>query len=109
MSKPQFTPGPWTPVKVPGGDYRIQYNSKGNWLGLVYHDDDQPERAKADARLIAAAPELYEALVIAQDYAQWVFQQHGEPDVGLDLKRINAALAKARGETHPSGGDRHGE
>ena len=57
--------------------------------------------AAPDAHLIAAAPELYEALEMAAKDLHT--SAHFLPDTGLALletvKRARAALAKARGET----------
>lgn len=55
-------------------------------------------KAEANARLIAAAPDLYRALVTLRS---WVVDE-----VGADLpcESIDAALAAARGETGPAGG-----
>lgn len=69
-----FTPGPWTVgerrgqttrINALGGDPSLDYQS---WRGLaeVYGCTEEPEIGgrvmAANARLIAAAPELYEAL-----------------------------------------------
>ena len=58
------------------------------------------EEARANAHLIAAAPELYEALMEAKeiirimhgDLAWGIYDQHSP-----EMKRINNALAKAEG------------
>jgi hypothetical protein len=72
MSK--FTPGPWAvsqreiqewDINAPRGDKRLQYHG---WDGLavVYGSDDDPTNGnivgEANARLIAAAPDMHEAL-----------------------------------------------
>jgi hypothetical protein len=80
-----FTPGPW---RLDGdhivaglyGEDRI-----GSPLG------DTPEQAEANGRLIAAAPELYEALVGLAVALECL----GYPD---EAKQARALLAKARGE-----------
>ena len=48
------------------------------------------ERMQADARLIAAAPDLLESLVRLVEDAQWL---------GWDMTKARAAIAKATGET----------
>lgn len=61
----QHTPGPWRVLQVRGGhEIRIGFGVVGNWLASVWMDEDVEvdEIAEADARLIAAAPELLAAL-----------------------------------------------
>ena len=56
------TKGPWEAKRYPEGDcWHIHFGDKGGWLGEVYIDGDE-NGAASDARLIAAAPELLEAL-----------------------------------------------
>lgn len=75
-------------------------------------------KANANAHLIAAAPDLYEASELfdelatqqAVDSPEWRDSDSVRVVVTIGtLRAIKAARAKARGETHPSGGDRHGE
>lgn len=81
-----FTPGPWT-VSKQGDDFNITYNEHGNWLATVFDDDDPVSgRPEADARLIAAAPDLLEALKSATT---------SSPDWEL----ITSAIAKAEGRS----------
>lgn len=111
MSAPAFTPGPW--AIVPYGDERN--------TNLVIHSDPQnrvcfmatpgqnraedEETIEANARLIAAAPELYEALdgaLNAGPLYAWV----NERDIGREeydrrvaiVEGAKAALAKATGQ-----------
>ena len=80
----QYTPGPW----------RAEKNATGSFTVLApnhYVDDDLSEFvafgvSKADARLIATAPELLEAI---RDLAE----RRGHPGDRLD--RALAAIAKA--------------
>lgn len=64
---------------------------------------------ESDANLYAASPELYEMLQIARDYVQGELEEERQAYKGYesssnihsieeDLNRIDAALAKARGE-----------
>ena len=74
----QFTPGPWRVVSMA---YNVK-NGPQTEFGVVNGD----RMNEADAHLITAAPELYEAL-------QWAFDgTPGWPALA------EAALAKARGE-----------
>ena len=62
------TPGPWVADEYPHGDcWQIKYGTHGNWLAEVMIDGDH-KGAAADARLIAAAPDLLEALRLARDH-----------------------------------------
>lgn len=60
------TSGPWRVERLASGDFGIVYNDDGNWLAEVYDEDDP--NAEDDARLIAAAPELLEALKAAKAF-----------------------------------------
>jgi hypothetical protein len=63
MNESKASPGPWT-VSGPTG-YLFQTGIKdanGTPVGCVYGDSDKDLSVKADARLIAAAPELLASL-----------------------------------------------
>lgn len=122
MADKKFTPGPWrvengtTMVwghcnpddnSTRGMGYPIaeaRINPSGNWSTGPYSDEGE-----ANAHLIAAAPDLYEALAGARDYVAGDLQERKEiyrgyenlghiDQVERELKAIDAALAKARGE-----------
>jgi hypothetical protein len=86
-----FTPGPWEfrapMIHAVGGGERVGRIAQ---VSISYKDTTTFD---ANAHLIAAAPELYEALT----------RINATGDVALDIdwiRRISrAALAKARGET----------
>lgn len=85
MSEDKFTKGPW---------YRANYSARAAQTGkFIAHADnnsvDDAER-KANAELIAAAPEMYEML---ESIAVSVECFHG-----VDTDSIFKLLAKARGE-----------
>lgn len=92
------TPGPWVAqgrhgVEIMGPDYKV--------AELEYDEGDTEgyECARADARLIAAAPDLLSALEAMRDH-----DTAGSPCDRLGLKcdcvaRADAAIAKARGGT----------
>lgn len=97
----RHTPGPWKVEE--GGDYkRILVNppAGSDWdyeIAEVYSDDCDYDIAKANAQLIATAPELYEALNIMLEWGKAVESTMGFRFDGI--KRIaESALAKARGE-----------
>jgi hypothetical protein len=94
MSEPKWTPGPWSASQTyPPGDWCI--HARGIPWQLAYlrgHSEiDWP--LEANARLIAAAPELYDELENARAIIAGEAPQYGEA-----IARIDALLAKARGE-----------
>lgn len=84
-----YTPGPWRIEEFRKGSYLVTARNAGIAReGLVA----QHVPGSANARLIAAAPELFEALENLMD-----FLFHGKKDRQTIL-RATAALAKARGD-----------
>ena len=104
MSK--HTPGPWEYDKrlACHGEKWSEVNGRSKLLCepicIVPHDDVSDEgyvEVVANIRLIAAAPELLSVLEELQESASY----WSEYDVPLGIvDRINAAIAKAKGETH---------
>jgi len=84
--KHKFTPGPW---KVDRDENFILSEGFGD-VACIVNIENREER-EANRALIAAAPELYEALMAIVD----VFPERPGEEV---LSKINKALAKARGE-----------
>lgn len=99
----KFTPGPWkarmtyygsesqgTPAVSHGDTSAFMC-----WLNLsgAYGGYKEIDRAKADASLIAAAPEIYATLQAVRDF--WA---GGDAPDAL-MAQIEAALAKAKGES----------
>lgn len=84
MSK--HTPGPWT--AQPNGAI---------WVGdtLISVCAIAPEEATANANLIAAAPDLLEALQLVVDKIGTDFELYSEQQFAIDNAR--AAIAKATG------------
>lgn len=95
----KYTPGPWetkesaTHIRVVGANNEV-----------LFHDDKRAPMVKADARLIAAAPDLLDALqVLFDSYKQladsgdsgfWKLEEQPEGQQAL------AAIAKATGADH---------
>lgn len=86
MSEPKFTPGPWLVMANQIGTQETEIAS----ICLTAQIRLPKDETKANAHLIAAAPDLYEAL-------EYCIKQI--PEFG-DVPGIKAALAKARGENH---------
>ena len=80
---------PWVAKEYPADDAWHIHTPDGGWLASV-HIDGEPELARNQPRLIAAAPELLEALMISRRYVADL------PIVGdADLAVIDAAINKA--------------
>ena len=99
------TPGPWFVSMKPdwdedGGMGPAVYDCDGGVFAVV---DDEPETIarpfyEADARLIAAAPEMLEVL-------EWLLEEFDRRDLGdgamlydSDIEQVKAVIRKARGE-----------
>ena len=98
MSKPEHTPGPWRVEKHDAArGFSIQAlpkcNPNGSWHSFIHGLSEE------DAQLIAAAPDLLEALDEVVDSGQLVCCD-GEDCVvhGPLISQVKDALAKARGE-----------
>lgn len=98
MSAP--TPGPWTVGKMPRGDGHEIYMVQGRraaHVAIVYEE--------VDARQIAAAPELLDALryaettlIAAFDYSPAGAISGGRIEISGTLSIIRTAVAKAEGK-----------
>lgn len=96
---PAHTPGPWKvtdrfEISMDDGDVQPL-------VATVNADDASVsnEQAEADARLIAAAPDLLDVLRVLTDHAKETYP-HFESDRGQrDIAAALAAIAKATGET----------
>ena len=92
--KATYTPGPW---KATEGYRPCIYNSKDALIAQCKGEDDW---ANANARLIAAAPALLEALKAMHDAGVYHFKESGWPSqfhAGA-LTKARAAIAQALGE-----------
>lgn len=101
--KPLHTPGPWHVDSVPcdtgkifihsgdaGADDRRDIADVHQWYGH--------KAQMANAQLIAAAPELLDALECAEGVVHWAIEQHGASAEAV-LKKVRAAIRKAKGQT----------
>ena len=112
----KHTPGPWAATKADGKWLASEWepthphncyctwtevqDSNGHALALVFAESDTPER-DANARLIAAAPELLEALAglrasIGRMPAD--MSRPGWGEIVAALFEADDAIAKAKGE-----------
>lgn len=93
-----FTPGPWS---VYGSAYPgVIVDKSGEQVAAALSDAVQSEAERhANARLIAAAPELYEALTQAEIAVQELCNdQNPANECWNILRSIRTALSKANGE-----------
>ena len=88
-----WTQGPWEVLDHPTETCRIRAPHNGMEIGTVFCTD--LEDGAANARLIAAAPELYEAL---QGILEIGKRDMSNPKYDGYFNTAKAALAKARGE-----------
>lgn len=97
MNKLRATPGPWSVRKH--GYPIITDDAKNKWIATIHSVEPENEVREANAHLIAAAPELYEALEELCRYANDSNDcQYGTLSTRLVKDIAEAALAKARGE-----------
>ncbi|WP_159585965.1 hypothetical protein [Chelativorans xinjiangense] len=102
MSSEKYTPGEWEAK----GRYVFSGN---NCIGICDTDNDTETRMKANARLMAAAPDMLDALKEAEDHLLWAkatLDDAGRRSVGEAMDRcvteIRAAIAKAEGRGEES-------
>jgi hypothetical protein len=98
MTEPKWTPGPWRVGENVGNGIPIcaPFYPLAHVEGSVIHRycTAAAEEEKANARLIAAAPELYEVLA---DFVK-TYDEPGTINIVAFIPALRAALAKARGE-----------
>lgn len=87
MTKAKHTPGPWVETSLDGWDGVRPENSNLAVCKLV---ENNPE----NARLIAAAPDLLEAVRAAQDLVEWFMQHsrqadHAHSELGQKLEETD--------------------
>lgn len=93
MSK--HTPGPWAAHTVADGAYTVYLPEDGMVVCSRNPYESKAAEFEANARLIAAAPELLAALELAR--AILVEVEHYRAD-GHSVAIIDAAIAKAEGK-----------
>lgn len=113
MSGAKHTPGPWHVVTGDGHDRRVMAANDPGPVAIAFRPSEATlvSEAQANARLIAAAPDL---LALAERIDAWEGRLLMEGEWGAGLPRFtqslydewmelqaqrNAAIAKARGES----------
>lgn len=91
---PNFTPGHWEVSHQNEGDCRAIVSDGGKLIALAAYAGGGA--TQANAHLIAAAPDLYEALEDVVD--SWSDDDNIDEDEYIRRISARAALAKARGE-----------
>lgn len=109
MSDAKHTPGPWKLDQRSGclavypatddrnclsgaSNFAIHYSNKGAKFNGSFWDMD--EQAKADARLISAAPELLAALVAVTETLAWL-NSDNDGHIMAQTDNARAVIAKA--------------
>ena len=102
MTTPRHTPGPWTakPDYEGSGDWLIWYLYEGRpqTIGSVYEMADR-EQAPANAHLIAASPDLYDAGLTVQAVLEGIANTRPlDAWQEAALKDFQVAMRKAEGK-----------
>ena len=103
----KHTPGPWT-LTGSGGQWESRLSIRADKWGCIAQIGVDPQMPhwdgpqRANARLIAAAPELLEALIaMEREKSDYMRLNHlGDPSNETTNKLARAAIAKAQGEPH---------
>lgn len=100
------TPGPWSvssmmhleDINKTSGTYGIKVSPNGHWIAKLHPLNgivESGDELRANARLIAAAPEMLDMLIELQESAQY-WSEYDVP-VGI-VDRLNVVISKAKGE-----------
>lgn len=110
MTEPKWTPGPWRVGLYDAGDCSWHSGTPSieapedldcaivHWDGFAqqyWRSARGDAEIHANAHLIAAAPELYEALAEAEEQLSLLAKR---PDDNWWVQKARAAMARARGE-----------
>lgn len=88
----KFTPGPWSKRAIAAA-LRAAHKHDGGWIDELGDGENMPD--EDDANLIAAAPEMYQALTLACAVVADVTHCGGDDCTDC---AVGTALRKARGE-----------
>lgn len=101
-----FTPGPWKATPTLHGEFEITAADRDDasapwYVAVAMADCGFPQsQSEANAHLIAAAPDLYEALKLALECIAYCRKAHKDAQSGEGFPVeiiLDAALAKAEG------------
>ena len=100
MAEPKWTPGPWEVERWQSGDLWIVARHSHHIARMMNNIYIPTEQKEADAHLIAAAPDLYDACEIALEAVKVEAKVQGRitPRLVGAANTIKQALRKARGE-----------
>ena len=98
MNDAKFTPGPWSAIDFAGNDLVVTAINDSGRESIALLGSHSTKRF-TNANLIAAAPDMYEALEMA-------ILEYGKPggpwnvpsESGTWINKAKAAIVKARGE-----------
>ena len=92
------TPGPWRIVRIDGELVGSIFRGKTRICAGIIDDIKLHSEAEANAHLIAAAPEMLEAL-------EWLMEEFDRRELGgeavfcgPDMSQVRTVIRKARGE-----------
>jgi hypothetical protein len=95
----EYTKGEWRVVADPLGKFTDIFGEIGMPITTITHSGMNIGQDIANAHLIAAAPDMYEALKMALDALRALLYEHPDDDIGSAQKEvIEKALAKAEGK-----------
>jgi len=96
----QHTPGPWkvdAMGNVWSADTKVCEMSEHPVIASGCYREKTDDEHRANARLIAAAPDLFDALKQARRCLAWACEQR--PEFQAEYNAVDAAIAKATGES----------
>ena len=96
--KEKFTPGPWEGGYglLDGGYLGIWKSGSETVVARISPTDRETDEYKANAHLIAAAPDMYAVLTELEESVDY-WSEYDVP-IGI-IDQIRAAISKARGES----------
>lgn len=93
--RPKYTPGPWLVGELYKG--KICINTDRQWPGSIMlakvHEGEGIGEQQANARLIAAAPELHDVLTALFEHCAMVHKHWGD---GNNSQQADAAIEQGR-------------
>lgn len=99
MSKTPWTPGPWEVLPLQDGRRAIYTDAESGFIGDVFGwEEDDPEQAEANARLIAASPTMAEVLADLRRLCSDTPAVERNPRFVEINQRVLQLLARIRGD-----------